>query len=134
MVPTLYRRPERPTGTGLIICNIEFMDDTTQQPNITIQSLGDLAVPQIGTAASTFEPSFAKASAAAEAMADKMACGPDFAMPGSCGKRWNPPSPAGSFQSAARGNLEFSIRALTPPALLAFVGQSRIVSPLPTLA
>jgi ParB family chromosome partitioning protein len=38
------------------------MDDTTKQPNITIQSLGDLAVPQIGTAASTFESSFAKAT------------------------------------------------------------------------
>jgi ParB family chromosome partitioning protein len=32
------------------------MDDNLQQPNITIQSLDSLAVPQIGTAASTTEP------------------------------------------------------------------------------
>ena len=37
------------------------MDDINQQPNITIQSLGDFAVPQIGTAASTFEPSLPSA-------------------------------------------------------------------------
>jgi ParB family chromosome partitioning protein len=33
------------------------MDDITQQPNITISSLGDLAVPQTGSNAQIFEPS-----------------------------------------------------------------------------
>ena len=54
------------------------MDDITTQPNITIQSLGDFAVPQIGTAASTSESSFAKASTAAEAMADKSEAKPSL--------------------------------------------------------
>ena len=38
------------------------MDDITQQPDITISSLGDLAVPQTGSNAQVFEPSLPAAS------------------------------------------------------------------------
>jgi ParB family chromosome partitioning protein len=43
------------------------MDDINQQPNVTIQSLDSLAVPQIGTAAVTTEPAFAAPAVLQEA-------------------------------------------------------------------